>query len=203
MTDRQGRGNSARKRPSAQSVGPASLALEQLRLRELGPADAHRCAQLERELFANEGPWTEADFRAEFASAHTFYLGVEGVASQEPGKPPARVLVGYAGLAQLGPSDDPEFEIHTIGVDPRAQRRGVARLLMDNFCYVADRVSAPVFLEVRTDNEPAIGLYRAYGFDTLGLRKNYYAGGGDAYTMRRPANGRSANPAELQRKDAS
>lgn len=78
MTDRQGGGNSARKRPSTQAAGPASLALEQLRLRELGPADAHRCAQLERELFANEGPWTEADFRAEFASAHTFYLGVEG-----------------------------------------------------------------------------------------------------------------------------
>lgn len=163
------------------------LDIDQLHLRELGAADAHRCAQLETELFADEGPWSEAEFRAEFAAAHTFYLGVEAVGSPEPGKPAARVLVGYAGLAQLGPKNDPEFEIHTIGVDPRAQRRGVARMLMDNFCCVADRTGAPIFLEVRTDNEPAIAMYRAYGFENLGLRKNYYLGGGDAYTMRRPA----------------
>ena len=163
------------------------LDIDQLHLRELGAADAHRCAQLETELFADEGPWSEAEFLAEFAAAHTFYLGVEAVGSPEPGKPAARVLVGYAGLAQLGPKNDPEFEIHTIGVDPRAQRRGVARMLMDNFCYVADRTGAPIFLEVRTDNEPAIAMYRAYGFENLGLRKNYYLGGGDAYTMRRPA----------------
>ncbi|WP_306515679.1 ribosomal protein S18-alanine N-acetyltransferase [Corynebacterium sp.] len=158
---------------------------QQLHLRELGPADAYRCAQLERELFVNEGPWPEKAFRAEFASPTTFYLGVEEVIGTEPGKPPARMLVGYAGLAQLGPTDDPEYEIHTIGVDPRAQRRGVARMLMDNFCYVADRSAAPIFLEVRTDNEPAIALYRRYGFENIGIRKNYYVGGGDAYTMLR------------------
>jgi ribosomal-protein-alanine N-acetyltransferase len=43
-----------------------------------------------------------------------------------------------------------------------------------------------VFLEVRTDNEPAITLYRGLGFVTVGVRKRYYrASGADAYTMRR------------------
>jgi [ribosomal protein S18]-alanine N-acetyltransferase len=51
---------------------------------------------------------------------------------------------------------------------------------------VADELGATVFLEVRTDNEPARALYEAEGFAVVGLRKRYYApSGADAYTMRR------------------
>ena len=43
-----------------------------------------------------------------------------------------------------------------------------------------------VFLEVRTDNEAAIGLYESLGFVNVGVRRRYYrASGADAYTMRR------------------
>jgi len=43
-----------------------------------------------------------------------------------------------------------------------------------------------VFLEVRTDNEAAIGLYESLGFVNVGLRRRYYrSSGADAYTMRR------------------
>ena len=45
-----------------------------------------------------------------------------------------------------------------------------------------------VYLEVRTDNEPAIALYRSTGFEQVGLRRRYYrVSGADAYTMRREA----------------
>lgn len=31
-----------------------------------------------------------------------------------------------------------------------------------------------IFLEVRSRNDPAIGLYQKQGFRTIGTRKNYY-----------------------------
>lgn len=147
-----------------------------MEMRELRPGDAARCAELEKLLFPGENPWPENVFMVEFAHPHTFYMGVFD----------EEQLLGYAGMAMLGPRDDPEFEIHTIGVDPKQQRRGIATLLMDNLMHVADQFDAQVFLEVRTDNEPAIAMYERYGFSNQGIRRNYYQpSGADAYTMSR------------------
>ncbi len=63
---------------------------------------------------------------------------------------------------------------------------------------VADAHAAEVFLEVRTDNDVAIDMYRRNGFAQIGLRKRYYQpSGADAYTMRRP----SVTRADTRRED--
>ena len=142
---------------------------------ELTRRDAARCAELEELLFGGDDPWPEVAFVREVAAAHNRYVA-------------ARVqdaLVGYAGIARLGRTPPYEYEIHTIGVDPDYQGRGIGRAMMDRLLAWAEP-DAVVFLEVRTDNEPAIELYRSLGFVTVGLRKRYYrASGADAYTMRR------------------
>ena len=52
-----------------------------------------------------------------------------------------------------------------------------------------------VFLEVRVDNDPAIGLYESVGFTRCGVRKGYYQpSGADAYTMIRPSAGSQKMP---------
>ena len=57
---------------------------------------------------------------------------------------------------------------------------------MDNICHIADLKRAPIFLEVRVGNDPAIEMYKAYGFVHLGIRRNYYQpSGADAHTMKR------------------
>lgn len=155
-----------------------------MRLRALVPADAVRCAELEKLLFPGESPWPPRAFEQEIAAPHTTYWAVdEGTDhTDERGE-----VLGYAGVGRMGPAHDPEYEIHTIGVAPEAQRRGIARLMMDAIVELADSHDAPIFLEVRVGNEPAIRLYEAYDFVITGLRRNYYQpSGADAHTMYRP-----------------
>ena len=95
-------------------------------------------------------------------------------------------LIGYGGISRLGRTPPFEYEVHTIGVDPAYQGRGVGRRLLDELLNFA--AGAVVHLEVRTDNAPAIALYRSVGFTQVGLRRRYYrVSGADAYTMRREA----------------
>ncbi|UGU00590.1 ribosomal protein S18-alanine N-acetyltransferase [Mycobacterium intracellulare] len=139
-------------------------------------ADAQRCAELEAQLFDGDDPWPAAAFNRELASAHNHYVG-------------ARVggtLVGYAGISRLGRTPPYEHEVHTIGVDPAYQGQGIGRRLLEELLTFAD--GGVVYLEVRTDNEAAIGLYRSVGFEQIGVRRRYYrVSGADAYTMRREA----------------
>ena len=114
--------------------------------------DAERCAELERALFAGDGPWSAQAFVSELAGAHNHYF----VAREPDGH-----VLGYAGVALLGASPNMEAEVHTIGTDPSAQRLGIGGALLDALLTLADSRQCPVFLEVRTDNEPAIALVPA------------------------------------------
>ncbi|OBF42217.1 ribosomal-protein-alanine N-acetyltransferase [Mycobacterium sp. ACS1612] len=136
--------------------------------------DAARCAELEAQLFEGDDPWPARAFLAELAAKHIHYVA-------------ARVdqkLVGYAGISRLGRKKPYEYEIHTIGVDPAYQGQGIGRRMMTELLdYASD---GKIYLEVRTDNVPAIALYESLGFVNVGLRRGYYrASGADAYTMRR------------------
>lgn len=145
----------------------------------LTPADAGRCAELELKLFGGDDPWPVAAFRAELAVPHNRY-----VAARDVDHPTGELLVGYGGISRLGRKPPFEFEIHTIAIDPAYQGRGIGRRLLGELLAFAD--GATVFLEVRTDNEPAINLYERAGFVRAGLRRRYYRqSGADAYTMRR------------------
>jgi len=67
-----------------------------------------------------------------------------------------------------------EAELLLIAVIPSKHRRGIGRLLLDDFMDRArnDGV-ARVHLEVR-DGNSAVSLYRDAGFSPVGRRRNYY-----------------------------
>jgi ribosomal-protein-alanine N-acetyltransferase len=140
----------------------------------IGPmmaADAQRCAELEYTLFNCDDPWSPEAFLAALAAGHHYLSAREGDS-----------LIGYVGLARVGS----EAEVHTLAVDPAHQRRGIGRALLRAILDHAE--GATVFLEVRTDNDSAIRLYRSEGFDVIGIRRGYYRpSGADAFTMRRQA----------------
>jgi ribosomal-protein-alanine N-acetyltransferase len=150
--------------------------LEPVTIGALRREDAERCAELEAQLFDGDDPWPAVAFHRELASKHNHYVGARS----------GDLLVGYGGIARLGRKPPFEYEVHTIGVDPAYQGRGIGRRLLDTLLEFAD--GGVVYLEVRTDNEAAIALYRSVGFEQVGLRRRYYRiSGADAYTMRRDA----------------
>ncbi len=149
-----------------------------MRLEPLRRKDIPRCVEIEKILFPEDSPWSAYAFHTELdAGGH--YL----VARPDDGEE----VIGYAGLAVVGRRGDYETSIHTIGVEPAWQGKGVGKELLTALLIRADELNAPVFLEVRTDNEVAITLYERTGFERVGLRKRYYQpSGADAYTMVRP-----------------
>ena len=79
-----------------------------------------------------------------------------------------------------------EAEIHTIGVDPAHQGRGIGRALLRGLLAAADTLHATVFLEVRTDNDAGPRALRDGGLRRGRPAPHYYRpSGADAYTMRR------------------
>jgi ribosomal-protein-alanine N-acetyltransferase len=80
--------------------------------------------------------------------------------------------VGFILVRDLGN----ECEILSIGVAPRARRRGVAQTLLATAIGEAQRRGLPsVVLEVAIDNDPARDLYQRTGFVAVGRRARYYS----------------------------
>jgi ribosomal-protein-alanine N-acetyltransferase len=148
-----------------------------LTIGELRPEDVDRAAALDALLFADSQPWSAQAFLDALAASHHYLAARHG-----------DELVGYGGLAFTAGPPLPEAEVHTVAVAPEHQGRGIGRALVRGLLAVADAGRAEVFLEVRTDNEPAHRLYESEGFTVVGLRREYYpVSGADAHTMRREA----------------
>lgn len=67
-----------------------------------------------------------------------------------------------------------ESELLLIAVLPDHHRRGIGKMLLDDFLGRSrSRKVARVHLEVR-DGNPAIAMYSSAGFSPVGRRRNYY-----------------------------
>jgi ribosomal-protein-alanine N-acetyltransferase len=90
-------------------------------------------------------------------------------------------VVGFAGALLV----DGEAHVTTISVDPSWQRHHIGtRMMLVLARKAVERGSQAMTLEVRASNEPAIALYRRFGFAPAGIRQNYYSDiGEDALIM--------------------
>ena len=154
----------------------SGVADDVLELRPLTGGDLPAVERLERELF---GPaaWSPAMLAEELHGPERTYL-----AAVERTPPGGTTLVGYAGLW----FDGADAQVMTIGVAATRQGRGIGGRLLAALIDRARHLHADsVLLEVRVDNEPALALYRRFGFVTLGRRRGYYQPeNADAWTMR-------------------
>ncbi|MBE1237341.1 GNAT family N-acetyltransferase [Phaeovibrio sulfidiphilus] len=137
---------------------PASVTI-----RIAGAADAPTLSALHGAAFSPRGerPWT-----ADEITALTQLPGMTAFLASDDSGP-----VGMAMILDAGG----EAEIAVICVDPRCQRLGIGRLLLDEIAHVLEaRGTEALHLEVARDNEAAIALYTGRGFQHSGCRPGYY-----------------------------
>lgn len=127
------------------------------------------------EAVAYSHPWTRGNFVDSLAAGNQTWLRLDADGH----------CIGYC-VAMPGFE---EMHLLNITVAPHAQRRGHARAMLQAVCEAcrAQRHDT-LWLEVRQSNDGARQLYGQFGFETVGLRRDYYpAGPGqreDAVVMR-------------------
>ena len=122
-------------------------------------AHTAKLAELEKLCFSE--PWSEKALLEEIDNPAAYFIAaVEGDA-----------VLGYGGMhTVLG-----ESYIDNIAVFPEHRGRGVGRAVTRALIEKAkENDGVFITLEVRASNTPAIALYTALGFETVGVRKRFY-----------------------------
>lgn len=65
-------------------------------------------------------------------------------------------------------------DIYSVAVSSEYRKKGVGKRLLEEFFSALPNEVNSVCLEVRESNIPAINLYERFGFERVGLRKNFY-----------------------------
>ena len=141
-------------------------------------------ARIEEACFTDA--WSESSLEDTFKHEHNHLLAVfdDGSTADDFVFQGNEKLAGYLIFSEnLG-----EAELLRIAVDPEMRRQGFGGKLMEHFiCSLEFMNSDKVTLEVREGNEAAINLYTIYGFEKIGVRKDYYFDPHeDAVIMQRP-----------------
>jgi GNAT superfamily N-acetyltransferase len=102
------------------------------------------------------------------------------------GPAPSMRGLRFSSLLEAAHPHQPHVFVHTLGVDPRAQRRGAGRALLDSTLAAADAEGHPVHL---TTSDPAnLPYYRRFGFEVTDLLE-LAARNVRLWSMLRPASG--------------
>jgi len=128
-------------------------------IKQAEPHHLSEIAQLEREIFPD--PWSEHLLARKMEDPSTIFCVAEHEGQ----------VKGYAILQLI----HPEAELINIAVAPTARQQGLGRKLLETILHkTAAKQIETIHLEVRESNQAAIHLYRALGFQPVGLRKHYY-----------------------------
>ena len=128
---------------------------------ELHANAADDLAALHALAFAKEEAWTESAFRGLLEQPATLARGVRADDVLQ-----AFILIQFV---------RGEAEILTLATAPHAQRRGLARALLQSLEQELQPAGLRKWLlDVAADNLPARAFYQSLGFQTDSIRQNYY-----------------------------
>lgn len=128
------------------------------------PMNADHLDELERlERICFSRPWSKRMLAEELDNACAAFLVAEDADS---GK-----VLGYAGVLVMAD----EGYITNVAVFPEYRRHGIGAAIIEVFMnFARGNDLAFLTLEVRPSNTAAIALYKGFGFEEVGRRKNYY-----------------------------
>ena len=117
-------------------------------------------ARLETLCFSQ--PWSRGALAEELSNPAAHFL----TALDQNGQ-----VLGYLGLTWVLDQGD----IANVAVFPQHRGKGVGRaLLQAQLDWAKSRGLRTLTLEVRPSNAPALALYRRFGFEEAGRRRNFY-----------------------------
>ncbi len=137
------------------------MSCEKLNIKYMQLCDLDEICEIEAKAYG-EHHWSRESFVHEIENNLAKYYVAKGENGQ---------IFGYLGAWII----IDEAHITTLAVDPAHKRKKVAQSLMN--CFIEDcykNMVKYITLEVRVSNEPAINLYKKFGFNSLGTRKGYY-----------------------------
>lgn len=121
--------------------------------------DIHQITELEAKTFSDA--WTEKSVQETFEQSQAFVT--VAVVNER--------IVGYCIIYYVLD----EAEIARIAICDDMRRQGIGKALLDYTCECClEKKIARLLLDVRESNEGAISFYEKFGFQTDGIRKNFY-----------------------------
>lgn len=133
-----------------------------LRIEALAPAHAAAVSRLHAASFARG--WDQLEVARMLAERNILSDGAFSGMSKGP-----------SGFVMSRMAAD-EAEILTICIDGAMRGQGIGRMLLERHVQgLRQRGISQLFLEVEQRNDPALALYRRFGFAQVGERPGYYA----------------------------
>lgn len=141
----------------------------EISVRDLMDEDLDRISEIESASFSM--PWKKEDFKRLIESNDSVYMVILADGLQ----------IGTAGYTYNG------FEgyINNVVIDEAYRGQGLSKILMEELLKKGRAEGINDYtLEVRVSNTPAVRLYESLGFESAGIRKNFYEKPvEDAYVM--------------------
>ena len=128
-------------------------------IREMTEEDIDGVLAVEKESFST--PWTERLFFDEVRNSRTIYY----VCCEDD------EIIAYGGMWHVVD----EGQITNVAVKKDFRKMGVgSKVLNELILWAKSHDIAVIGLEVRAGNENALLLYKKFGFEAVGRRKDYY-----------------------------
>ena len=124
-------------------------------------------AVLEIETLAFTNPWTREMYLREMDNPRVSHIYILRVRNGDE-----ETVAGFCSFWLVFE----ELHINNLAVHPRYRRQGIGTALLEHAMHTAAQLGARrATLEVRRSNEEARRIYERLGFETAGVRRNYYA----------------------------